>query len=366
MRGIHARRIPRFRKAPLNAPLPQHESARLDALRRACILDTPPEGDYDDLTRLAAFVCDAPIALITLVDENRQWFKSRVGVNLTETPRSVSFCAHAICGDQFFVVPDAREDARFASNPLVTGDPHIRFYAGMPIADPSGLNLGTLCVLDRVPRRLSPSSQLALRVLARQAASLIQIRQQIQDLRAAAERQAGMEDRLREANRRLEQMVRTDALTGLGNRRLFHERLRQEWKLSHRLGHPLALLMLDVDHFKRINDTAGHPAGDSVLRHIGALLERFIRETDTCTRYGGEEFAILLPATPPAQAAVLADDLRRGIADNPCGPHQVTVSIGVAARTADAATESSELVERADAALYAAKAAGRNRVETAA
>lgn len=307
-----------------------------------------------------------PIALITLVDENRQWFKSRVGIDAVETPRSVSFCAHAICGDEFFLVPDARADERFASNPLVTGDPHIRFYAGMPIADPDGHNLGTLCVIDRQPRQLEESSRVALRVLARQAGSLIQIRQQMEALRAAAERQAAIEDRLREVNRRLQEMVRTDALTGLGNRRLFNERLRQEWKLSQRLSLPLSLLMVDIDHFKRINDTAGHSMGDAVLRHLGGLLENFIRETDTCARYGGEEFAILLPATPLAQAASLADELRRKVAAQPCGRHSVSVSIGVASYMADGKAESSVLVESADAALYAAKAGGRNRVETAA
>lgn len=299
------------------------------------------------------------------MDENRQWFKSRVGIDAVETPRSVSFCAHAICGDEFFLVPDARQDERFASNPLVTGEPHVRFYAGMPIADTSGHNLG-VCVIDRTPRQLPEPSQVALRVLARQAGSLIQIRQQMGDLRAAAERQAAIEDRLREANRRLQEMVRTDALTGLGNRRLFEERLRHQWKLSQRLGLPLSLLMVDIDHFKLINDTAGHSAGDAVLRHIGTLLDKSIREADTCARVGGEEFAILLPATSLPRAVALGDDLRRKVAERPCGGHRITISLGAAASMAGGGVDSSVLVEGADAALYAAKAAGRNRVEAAA
>src|SRR5215469_438444 len=131
----------------LSAPIPVDEQARLEELRKLAILDTPREAAYDDLAQLAAFVCQAPIATITLVDEDRQWFKARVGVEAVQTPRSESFCAHAILGDELFVVPDAREDERFCSNPLVTGDPGIRFYAGMPITGPSGHNLGTLCVI---------------------------------------------------------------------------------------------------------------------------------------------------------------------------------------------------------------------------
>lgn len=215
---------------------------------------------------------------------------------------------------------------------------------------------------------------MALRVLARQASALVCIRQQMLELRQAAELQAGIEqrlrdsqDRLREANRRLQGMVRTDALTGLGNRRLFDERLRQEWKLSQRLNFPVSLLMIDVDHFKRINDAHGHPAGDAVLRDLGTLLDRRTRESDTCTRYGGEEFAILLPATPLQEAVDLAERLRRAVASTPCGEQRVTVSIGVACGTAGSApSDASLLIKEADDALYAAKSAGRNRTEPAA
>ncbi|MGC2581485.1 MAG: GAF domain-containing protein, partial [Acidobacteriaceae bacterium] len=230
------------------------ESARLAALHSLRILDTPSESEYDDLTRLAAFVCKTPIALITLIDEQRQWFKSCIGIDAKETPRALSFCTHALRENQLFVVPDARNDARFAANPFVAAEPGVRFYAGMPIAGPDGYNLGTLCVIDHRPRELPEECRIALRALARQVGALFQIRQQIAGLRNAAEEQARIEhrlrdsqERLREANRRLEQMVRTDALTGLGNRRLFKERMRQEWKLSQRLEFPVGLLMIDVD-----------------------------------------------------------------------------------------------------------------------
>jgi len=349
------------------------EAQRLAALERLCILDTPPENEYDDLTRLAAFVCHTPIALISIVGEQRQWIKSCFGMEMKETTRAVSFCTHALRENQLFIVPDARLDERFAANPHVTGEPGIRFYAGMPIAGPEGHNLGTLCVIDHRPRELAEECRIALRVLARQVGALFQIRRQIGALHSAAEEQAHIEhrlresqERLREANRRLEQMVRTDALTGLGNRRLFSERMRQEWKLSQRLEFPVALLMIDIDHFKLVNDEHGHTAGDEVLRHLAALLEHSTRGSDTCVRYGGEEFAVILPATTQNQAEHLAKVLREEIAAAPCGHRSVTVSIGVAAGSACHAGDSFEqLIERADAALYAAKAAGRNRVECA-
>lgn len=130
------------------------EQERLAALRRYEILDTPPELDFDDLTGLAARVCATPIALLTLIDEERQWVKARVGLEITETPRDIAFCSYAIQQAGLFVVPDALADPRFANNPLVTEDPRIRFYAGSPLITPDGQALGTLCVIDRVPRQL--------------------------------------------------------------------------------------------------------------------------------------------------------------------------------------------------------------------
>ena len=174
------------------------------------------------------------------------------------------------------------------------------------------------------------------------------------------------EERLREANRRLEQMDRTDALTGLGNRRLFNERLRQEWKLSQRLDFPVALLMIDIDQFRTLHDVYGNAACDDVLRHLAALLDHATRESDTCVRYGGEEFAIILPATTQDQAELVANVLREEIAAAPCGHQHITISIGVAAGSAtDPEPTIEQLVQRADAALCAARANGRNRVECA-
>ena len=148
------------------APLPANEAARLDALRSFAVLDTAPEPGFDDLTRLAAHVCGTPIALVSLIDDCRQWFKSRHGLDAAETPRDIAFCTHAILGHDLMVIPDAQQDARFRDNPLVTSPPFIRFYAGAPLRTPDDLALGTLCVIDRVPRVLSREQKHALQSLA--------------------------------------------------------------------------------------------------------------------------------------------------------------------------------------------------------
>lgn len=164
-----------------------NEVERLKALRQYRILDTDPEQAFDDLTLIASQICGAPIALITLIDEDRQWFKSRIGVEVQETSRSVSFCAHAIQQKGIFTIPDALNDARFSDNPFVKGDPHIRFYAGAPITTQDGAALGTLCVLDYVPRKLTDDQSNALMALKRQVAAQLELRRNIEELRFALE-----------------------------------------------------------------------------------------------------------------------------------------------------------------------------------
>jgi anti-sigma regulatory factor (Ser/Thr protein kinase) len=165
------------------------EEARLVALRRYRILDTEPEGGFDDLTMLASQVCGAPIALISLVDADRQWFKSRVGLSIAETSRAVSFCTHAIQQRDLFVIPDAAADARVRDNPFVTGEDHVRFYAGAPLLTPEGHALGTLCVLDRVSRTLTSEQVDALEALRRQAQAQLELRRNLIELeQALAER----------------------------------------------------------------------------------------------------------------------------------------------------------------------------------
>jgi GAF domain-containing protein len=160
----------------MKAPLPTNEAERLAALKEYHILDTGTEQSYDDITVLAAHICNVPIAMISLVDEVRQWFKSKVGLEQQQTSRDVAFCAHAILQNEPFTVGDATKDRRFAGNVLVTGEPHIRFYAGIPLINPEGLALGTLCVVDHQPRRLSAKQQKALQALSRQVMALLELR----------------------------------------------------------------------------------------------------------------------------------------------------------------------------------------------
>jgi anti-sigma regulatory factor (Ser/Thr protein kinase) len=169
------------------------EAERLAALRRYKILDTKPEKAFDDLTLLASYVCGTPIALITLVDADRQWFKSRVGMSATETSRSVSFCTHAIKQPDLYIVPDATRHEIFKDNPLVTTEPGIRFYAGAPLITPEGQALGTLCVVDRVPRTLTPAQIDALEALRRQTQAQLELRRNLMDLEAALEKRDAAE-----------------------------------------------------------------------------------------------------------------------------------------------------------------------------
>jgi PAS domain S-box-containing protein len=169
----------------VSAPVPANEQERLKALRGSGILDTAPERSYDQLTELAASICGTPIAVVSLIDSDRQWFKSKVGLNVSETSRDIAFCAHAILEGDLLVVPDATTDQRFAQNPLVTSEPHIRFYAGAPLITPEGHALGTLCVLDYVPRQLSEQQREALRVLSSQAVGQIELRTTKAELKSA-------------------------------------------------------------------------------------------------------------------------------------------------------------------------------------
>jgi two-component system cell cycle sensor histidine kinase/response regulator CckA len=190
----------------MNSSLPATEKQRLKVLWQYDVLDTVPEEVFDDLTELAARICEAPIALISLVDENRQWFKSKVGLTVKETSRDISFCGHAIEQDDLFIIPDATRDARFAHNPLVTSDPKIRFYAGAPLVTPDGHALGTLCIIDKVPRQLRKEQQQALRVLARHVMTQLELRRHARELTAAHQAREATTSELEKTRREVEKL----------------------------------------------------------------------------------------------------------------------------------------------------------------
>jgi diguanylate cyclase (GGDEF)-like protein len=328
----------------ISAPVPADEARRLQILQHYAILDTLAEQAYDDITKLASYICDTPVAMISLVDSDRQWFKSRVGVDTQQTPREIAFCAHAILEpEQAFVVNDAAQDERFFDSPLVLEEPHVRFYAGVPLVAPGGEALGTICVVDRKPRQLEPKQLDALRVLSRQVMTQMELR------RLAAE---------------LEAYSATDGLTGLNNRRALDQRLQEELQRRDRSGSTLSFALIDIDHFKTYNDQFGHLAGDDTLRQVAHILHDTVRPYDFLARYGGEEFAVILPNTDAEQALTIAERLRQAIESAAWPRRPVTVSAGVASMATE--QTATALMEAADTALYRAKRLGRNQVRHAA
>ncbi|GGL69164.1 GGDEF domain-containing protein [Wenxinia marina] len=315
------------------------EPGRQSALERLDVLDSDREEQFDTITSLVRSFLDVPVAAVTLLDRDRQWFKSIQGLDLAESPRKVAICDHTIRNRDCLVVSDLSRDGRFHDNPLVTGDPHFRAYAGAPLVTPDGYAVGALCALDVRPREFTGKQVGVLADFAGLVMNQLELRQ--------------VADR--------------EPLTGLATRRAFRSAIASLIASCRRTSDSAALVIFDLDHFKRINDTFGHRAGDAVLAEVGRIVGRSLRRTDFAARIGGEEFAILMHGVEAEGAAAAADRLRLAIAEAvaPAYPDiRFTASFGTA-MLAPGTDTPDDWTDAADRALYEAKAGGRNRVVVA-
>lgn len=333
-------------------PLPPDELRRLAKLDSLGIIYSPAEERFDRITKMARTVFGVPIALVSLVSEKCQWFKSAQGVTTAETSREISLCGHAIVHDDTFVVPDASQHPDFADNPLVTGEPFIRFYAGHPLKY-DGSAMGTLCIIDRVPRQLSPSELDTLRSLAAWAEN---------ELRTSALSEAQTQ-LLRELNE-TKRIALIDPLTKVWNRNGMEVLLHRELERARRKEQRVVLMMVDVDYFKRVNDTHGHAAGDVTLKEVAQRIRSSVRPSDVIVRYGGDEFLLLAVDCPDETAKLLAERILSRVRDEPIeagtAKFSVTLTLGVSSAVATTELDPERLKKLADEALYEAKEAGRN------
>ena len=337
-------------------------SARHSAIEKYKILDTLPEASYDSLTALAAMICGTPFAAISFIDEDRQWFKAAYGIRVCETPAAESFCAHVIRRSELCVVPDARVHPSFRDLPSVTGAPYLRFYAGMPLRASDGTIMATLCVFSPDPRPggVTATERETLEVLGRQVETQLELRRAIIDRDRHAIEQRAM-------SQKLWWTADHDPLTGLPNRAAFHARLERAIQASRADETSIVTLVIDLDHFKQVNEQLGHHGGDAILCACAARLRDIARDQDMVARFGGDEFALLLPDIGDNEevSAVV-----RSISGHLRAPYlyegraiDCRASIGIAVYP-DHALDPEMLIRRADLALGSAKTAGRDRTTT--
>ena len=318
-------------------PIPVDESQRQRDLERLGVLNHPGDQHFERLVRLASTVLETPIALISLVDGDRQWFLAHHGIDSTETPRKMAFCAHAIAGDETLVVPDAQQDPRFCTNPLVIQDPKVRFYAGTPLQSRDGHNLGTLCVIDRLPRHFSASQVRLLEDLAQLVLRELELRR----------------------------LTTVHPLSALANRANFLEQAEPELKRARQAGEILAVLALQLDHFDQIKNRWGQQASDRALVDVAALLRSQLCEQDLVGQTGDQEFALLMVNVDLATAMERADAIRTGISELrgvfSTSGHQLTASGGLTL-LAPADRQALDALLRAERALILAQGNGQNQI----
>jgi diguanylate cyclase (GGDEF)-like protein len=328
------------------APLPPDEQQRLAELEATHLMFSPAEERFDRVTRLAAHLLDTPMALITLVDEKRQWFKSSVGVELTETPREVAFCAHAIADDDRLVVGDAKLDDRFADNPLVAGDPHIRAYVGEPLRCASGRVLGTLCVLDSKPRTFS-KEELAL----------------LEDLSAIVESELrrpitqGAQGEYLRHSTPVTRANALDAATRCWNHDVMVELLLRQSDQAGSSGQTFAVALIGLERIRQVGTKLGDQARDQVLGETASAIRHAMRDADALGRYDEEQFIAILPEVDERAARAEAGRVVKSVASRTYQAGRIGVTVGATVGLAlwrEGATMVS-LVEAADRALKQAQ-----------
>lgn len=455
------------------APLPQNEKERLIELKKYNILDTEPEAVFDNMVHLANYICETPISAISLIDENRQWFKAAKGLEVTQTSREVAFCAHAILEKEPFIIENALEDERFFDNPLVTAGPKIRFYASIPLINQEGMSLGTLCVIDTKPRKIKDEQIFAIKTLAQSVMAHIElrlshkkIRKYVDELQLSATifetasenivvtdanncfitvnpaftkttgytlddvigktpkilksgkqnsefyskmwkeliRDGQWDGELsnkrkngeiyiewlsiraiynhdgtikmyvatfsditekKRADEIIWKQANYDLLTNLPNRRLFDDRLKHEIKIANRSKKLLALLFIDLDLFKEVNDTFGHETGDKLLIKVTKRINKTLRATDTVARMGGDEFTVILPQMDDEKNIAKVAQL---ILEKLSMPFEInginiiiSASIGISIYPKDS-SNAKDLLQYADIAMYNSKKQGKGRI----
>ncbi|PDT37692.1 diguanylate cyclase [Rhizobium sp. M10] len=314
----------------------QRENDRLAALQQLDLLDTPRDEGFERIVRLIKQIFSIDIGIISLIDGHRQWYKACSGLSADEVSLEDTFCRCVVDCDEPVIVQDATQDARFLKHSAVTGEDHIRFYAGVPLRTKAGHMIGTVCAIDRRPRSFG-SRDLGI----------------LQELAGAAM------DRID-----LMQSAATDSLTEAMTRRAFKQEADQLISVALRHQHELSCIVFDIDHFKQVNDQHGHAAGDEVLKAVASVCKAALRAGDLFGRIGGEEFAVVLPQVDRQGALAVAEKLRAAIALQPVhGDHgvlHVTASLGSSALSM-VSKDVETLLAQADAAMYQAKRGGRKR-----
>lgn len=342
----------------IKSPSIANDAKRVDSLRKLQLLDTPIEERFERITRMARQSLNTPIAAFTLVDDTRQTFKSVQGTNGQDVSRDLSMCGHVIANGDMMVVPDTQKDERFADNPIVNTLPGIRFYAGCPVHAPDGEKIGVICAFDTVPRDMTDDQLQSLQDMARMVET---------ELRANLLSQAQTE--LIQELDTAQRFALIDPLTRLWNRNGINDLLKREWDRALEEKHALSIVIADIDHFKKINDTRGHATGDTVLRYVGQMLLSHLRSDDIIGRLGGEEFLLVLPKCLSVHLKPALERIRSFFETNPAptdaSPVTVTLSFGAVSVMPDNRMTIDQMLSVADAALYTAKESGRNRIEIA-